>query len=139
MVDYRSLNEDTVDKAITVGGLKRRSCVTRELPIHGSCDNAAVFGDLAHHGSDVPAIQELCRQHRGYNQPPHPNLRVKAGEVVWAARHEMVVRIEDFLSGRAAGRYCRTRGPGWRPKSKPGNGGRVGHEGMAFSTDLYSD
>jgi glycerol-3-phosphate dehydrogenase len=92
--------EDTVDQAALVAGLDERPSVTANLPIHGHHQNAEKFGELASYGSDAPAIQGLMRQEPRLAEVLHPRCPVRAGAVVWAARHEMARTVEDVLSRR---------------------------------------
>jgi glycerol-3-phosphate dehydrogenase len=36
----------------------------------------------------------------GWDQPLHPNLPYRVGEVIWAARHELARTVEDVLARR---------------------------------------
>jgi glycerol-3-phosphate dehydrogenase len=97
---YRKMAEDTVEHAATVAGLDDRPCGTRELRIHGYHENADGYGALASYGSDAPEIDALLRSEARYGERLHPDRDVRAGEVVWAVRHEMARTVEDFLSRR---------------------------------------
>jgi glycerol-3-phosphate dehydrogenase len=97
---YRKMAEDTVDQAATLAGLEDRPCVTRKLHLHGYHAQAARFGELEHYGSDAPDIRELIGQDPGLAEPLSEAFEIRAGEVVWAARHEMARTVEDFLARR---------------------------------------
>jgi len=97
---YRKMAEDTIDQAATMAGLEEKPSVTKALRIHGYQQDAARYGELALYGSDAPAVQDLLRANEGYDAPLHVDSPVRAGEVVWAARHEMARTVEDFLSRR---------------------------------------
>ena len=97
---YRKMAEDVVDQAATLAGLDDRPCVTRDLHIHGHHAQAERFGDLAAYGSDAPGIREVFRESEGLDEPLHPSVPTRAGEVVWAARWEMARTVEDVLSRR---------------------------------------
>jgi glycerol-3-phosphate dehydrogenase len=97
---YRRMAEDTVDQAATLAGLDDAPCVTRDLHIHGHHTHAERFGELAHYGSDAPALRELFEEDPSYDEPLHPAVGARQGEVVWAARHEMARTVEDFLARR---------------------------------------
>src|SRR5207237_2640349 len=47
---YRKMAEETIDCALTIGGLPQRPCRTEELPLHGCIEQAT--GSLAAYGSD---------------------------------------------------------------------------------------
>jgi glycerol-3-phosphate dehydrogenase len=97
---YRKMAEDTVDQAATVAGLDERPCRTREVRIHGYREGAPEAPPLAHHGADAPAVRSLIRSEPALDTRLHPDFEVRAGEVVWAARHEMARTVEDFLARR---------------------------------------
>jgi glycerol-3-phosphate dehydrogenase len=98
---YRKMAEDTVDQAATLAGLDERPCVTRNLHLHGYHAHAERFGELSHFGSDAPEIRELLGREPRYAEPIHEALTTRAGEVVWAVRHEMARSVEDVLSRRS--------------------------------------
>jgi glycerol-3-phosphate dehydrogenase len=98
---YRKMAEDTVDVAAHVGGLEERASVTAELRIHGHHQDAESFGALQRYGADAPHVRDLLREQPALAQPLHPRLPVQEGEVIWAVREEMAVRVEDFLSRRS--------------------------------------
>ncbi len=97
---YRKMAEDTLSRAVPVAQLEERPSVTKELHIHGFHKNPGEFGTFAIYGSDAPALQDLIREDKTYGKPLHPRMATVAGEVIWAARHEMARTIEDFLSRR---------------------------------------
>ncbi len=74
--------------------------MTKTLQIHGYHKNAEIFGNLACYGSDAPAIQDLFHENKKYNEQLHPNLPIRAGEVIWSVKNEMARTVEDFLSRR---------------------------------------
>ena len=97
---YRKMAEDTIDQAEVLARLDTKPCVTKMLQIHGYHKNAEIFDNLACYGSDAPAIQDLFHENKKFNEQLHPNLPIRVGEVIWAARHEMARTVEDFLSRR---------------------------------------
>ena len=97
---YRKMAEDTVDKAIKVGGLPVRPCVTAALPIHGHTTDSRSAGELGIYGSDAAAIQALQVSVPEMGQQLHPGFPDTVAEVVWAVRHEMARTVEDVLARR---------------------------------------
>lgn len=85
---YRRMAEDTVNTAIVRAGLEDRACQTEDLPIHG--------GD----GSEAAAIRALAKADPELGKRLHPRLPYIAAEIVWAAREELCVTVEDALSRR---------------------------------------
>jgi glycerol-3-phosphate dehydrogenase len=97
---YRHMAEDCVDHAITLGGLDERPCVTATTHIHGYDLHPEELGSLSVYGSDAAAILALAKENPELAQPLHPDLPYIAGEIVWAARHEMSRTVDDALSRR---------------------------------------
>ena len=97
---YRKMAEDAVDHAADLAALETRPCVTRELNIHGFHPNAERFGPLELYGSDAPEVERLIGSAPGLSEPLHPELPFRAGEVIWATRHEMARTVDDVLARR---------------------------------------
>ena len=103
---YRRMAEETVDKAIAVGGLAPAPGRTTNLRLHGA--PAPVDGrppapepePFGVYGTDAPALRRLLAEQPGWDLPLHPNLPYRAGEVVWGARHEQARTVEDVLARR---------------------------------------
>lgn len=95
---YRRMGADAVDRAAEVAGLPRVPCPTATLPLHGWQESAA--GPFSVYGSDAPALECLLAERAEWDQPLHPDLPYRAGEVVWAARCEMARTVEDVLARR---------------------------------------
>lgn len=89
---YRRMGEQIVDAAIPVGGLPKRPCSTRGLPLHGHpgtpCED--VFG------LDRPRVDALP----GARRQLHPALTLTEAEVRHAIRHEQARSVEDVLARR---------------------------------------
>jgi glycerol-3-phosphate dehydrogenase len=98
---YRKMAEDTVEMAQTLGDLEARECVTRDLEIHGFHRHAEKFGPWAEYGSDAPEIEALVASGSGLDEPVHPRLSLRRGEVVWFARREMARTVDDVLARRS--------------------------------------
>jgi glycerol-3-phosphate dehydrogenase len=105
---YRHMAEDCVDQAATLGRLPERSCITKQLNIHGFHDNAEKFGDLSVYGSDAVKIMELARA-EALPAKLHPDLPYTEAEVVWAVREEMARTVEDVLARRTRALFLNTR------------------------------
>ncbi|WP_457653983.1 FAD-dependent oxidoreductase [Rhodocaloribacter sp.] len=97
---YRKMAEDTIDQAAVVAHLDERPCVTKTLHLHGWHVDAASFGTLAPYGSDAPGVQMTLKERSGWDEPLHPRLPYRKGEVVWAVRREMARTVEDVLARR---------------------------------------
>ena len=97
---YRAMAERTVNRAETVGGWPHRPSRTRDLRLHGASDTAAANSPLGGYGSDAKNVDDLIRSSAEFSQQLHPRLPHLAGEVAWAARHEMARTVEDVLARR---------------------------------------
>jgi glycerol-3-phosphate dehydrogenase len=106
---YRHMAEDCVDHAAMLAELDERECVTRDLPIHGACEDASAHGRLAPYGSDAPAIEELAKGNPSLGAQLHPALPYTGAEVVWAVRHEMARTVEDVLARRTRALFLNAR------------------------------
>ena len=96
---YRRMAEDTVDTAITRGGLPQRPCVTSTLSIHGAAEIDPA-DPLHFHGTDANAIRELVVEQPRWGEKLHPRLPYILAEIVWAVREELCMTVEDALSRR---------------------------------------
>jgi glycerol-3-phosphate dehydrogenase len=105
---YRLMGADAVDRAAEVAGLLRVPCRTATLPLHGWLEAPAA--DTRHettaerpfsvYGSDAQALRRLLTERPEWDEPLHPALPYRAGEVVWATRYEMARTVEDVLARR---------------------------------------
>jgi len=99
---YRKMAEDTVDHAITLGGLEDRPCATANLRLHGWRDPGApaLPEGLAAYGSDAPVVEALMKSDPALAKPIHPRAAYPLAAVVRAVRHEQARTLEDVLSRR---------------------------------------
>ncbi|MDN3588310.1 glycerol-3-phosphate dehydrogenase/oxidase [Pedobacter aquatilis] len=96
---YRRMAEETVDLAISHGGLAAKNCITRSLKINGCTD----FKDGSYldiYGSYKSNIQELMINEPDLCEKLHADFPYNKAEVVWAIQNEMAETIEDILSRR---------------------------------------
>ncbi len=97
---YRKMGEDTIEKAILIGGLKEKPSVTAQMPIHGYVKNFDPKDHLHFYGSDAIKIKSIIAKNPDMGTPilkGFPNLKA---EVIWAVREEMARTVEDFLARR---------------------------------------
>lgn len=99
---YRKISEDIIDKAIKIGKLPKKTCITEHLPIHGN--KATTNSDRTNHlyiyGSDLPEIIELQKREPELKEKLHPDHEFTMAEVVWAIRYEMARTVDDILARR---------------------------------------
>jgi glycerol-3-phosphate dehydrogenase len=119
---YRRMAEDTVNTAIQRAGLAARPCVTATLSIHGSPGREAESlaagddaerggegggggvndpeGPLHYYGIDADAIRALAEANPLWGERLHARLPYIQAEIVWAAREELCMTVEDALARR---------------------------------------
>jgi glycerol-3-phosphate dehydrogenase len=98
---YRRMAEDAVNQAIVKTDLPRKPCVTKDLKIHGFCEDSERFGDLAIYGTDAEKIENLIKENPNFfGEKLHEDLPYSAAEIVWAVRFEMARTLEDILARR---------------------------------------
>ncbi len=97
---YRDMARDVVDKALLVGNLLKKECVTEHLKIHGYMEKVDRSGYGYVYGSDYQKILALQQQSPEYGQRLHERLDFTVAEVVWAVREEMAMTVEDVLARR---------------------------------------
>jgi len=97
---YRRMAEDAVNQAAEEANLPTGNCVTKDLRIHGFCNDAEKFGDLAVYGADAEKILELVKENPSLGEKLHADLPHCAAEIVWATRYEMARTLEDVLARR---------------------------------------
>jgi glycerol-3-phosphate dehydrogenase len=98
---YRRMAEQCVDEAARVAKLPERPSRTKDMPVHGSDANAARFGDLSVYGADAPAVSALIQEDPKLGERLHPALPDIGAQIVWAAREEMAMTVEDALARRS--------------------------------------
>lgn len=96
---YRKMGEETVNLAIRTAKLDPRECKTMHHPIFGFTHDKYP-GHWQVYGTSYNSIQELMMSHPSLAEKIHPAYDYRKAEVVWACRHEMAVKIEDFLARR---------------------------------------
>lgn len=107
---YRKMAEDTIEKAIMLGGFPERECVTRHLPIHGFRMDVDAHNDpMSPYGiykEDILTIAEEEENMSGYISEKLNILKV---QVAWAVRKEMARTVEDFLARRTRALFLDAR------------------------------
>ncbi|MSR28384.1 MAG: glycerol-3-phosphate dehydrogenase/oxidase [Phycisphaerales bacterium] len=101
---YRRMAQDTMDRAIDVGGLDRRPCATESLRVRGylpRMDPAMPSEDwLRVYGCDAPRVRAVCAERAAWNRPMHPRLPYPLGVAAHAVRYEMARSADDVLARR---------------------------------------
>ncbi|PZP50846.1 MAG: FAD-dependent oxidoreductase [Pseudopedobacter saltans] len=97
---FRRMAQDTIDKAIEVGEIPAKECVTEQLHIHGYDTTVNHAEELHFYGSDLKKIKELETQEPALKERLLPNYEYTVGNVVFAVRNELAVKVEDVLARR---------------------------------------
>lgn len=97
---YRRMAEDTVDKAIEMGKIEKRKCVTRKLKVHGWRPNPNLSDHMYVYGSDEPAIRAMIKENPALGELISDKYGYTLAEVIWAIRKEMAQTVEDVLARR---------------------------------------
>ncbi|GAA4084603.1 glycerol-3-phosphate dehydrogenase/oxidase [Mucilaginibacter panaciglaebae] len=96
---YRKMAEDTIDKAIQIGRLPAKPCITGDLKIHGyTNDNTTTH--LSGYGSDALLITTLIKAEPKLGELLDESQPYLKAEVIWAVRYEMARTVEDVLARR---------------------------------------
>ena len=106
---YRDMAEDVMNKAIVVGDLDKKECVTRNLKIHGYMENVDRSNVGYVYGSDYEKIKKLESENPELAEKLHGRFDYTAAEVVWAVREEMALTVEDVLSRRLRATFLDAR------------------------------
>ncbi|MBN9517935.1 glycerol-3-phosphate dehydrogenase/oxidase [bacterium] len=96
---YRAMAEECVTAAARLAGLPRRPCGTAELRLRGA-SNPDPGDEFGGYGSDAAGVRAVVQSDPALADRLHPDLPYRAGEVVWAARHEMARTPDDVLFRR---------------------------------------
>jgi glycerol-3-phosphate dehydrogenase len=96
---YRKMAEETVNRAIETGGLKKTKSITRDLKIHGSVD-AKSGTPLSTYGADEVNIRSLINNNPSLGKKLHDKFPYTEAQVIWAVRQEMARTVEDVLARR---------------------------------------
>jgi glycerol-3-phosphate dehydrogenase len=118
LTTYRRMAEDTVDVVVRELGSRGHRCATAKMALRGSHDLARARADLAarggrvgldadvleqlarRYGAEAGGVVALCDDRPDLAQRLAGGLPLIAAEVVYAARYEMAVCVDDFLDRR---------------------------------------
>jgi len=112
LTTYREMAEDAIDALAPFLGVSNRvlaphRCRTKRLLLHGATRtrHRPRFARVDDHlwgrfGSDSPRIADLISQDASLGRPLVPGLPYLRAEVVFAAREEMALTVDDVLSRR---------------------------------------
>ncbi|GAB3663777.1 glycerol-3-phosphate dehydrogenase/oxidase [Echinicola sediminis] len=96
---FRKMGEDTVDWFTTITGESIVKSRSWEVKLHGDGE-VVLEGHWRRYGSEVVALLEMIKANPSYAKLLHPAYPYTVGEVIWAVREEMALKLEDVLSRR---------------------------------------
>lgn len=97
---YRKMAEDTVDQAAIIAQLQPKISKTTKLAIHGAQARDTTNHLKENYGSDADKIEKLLKENSFFKEKIHAHFPYLVGEIIWAIREEMALKVEDFLSRR---------------------------------------
>jgi glycerol-3-phosphate dehydrogenase len=107
---YRKMAEDTIDKAIMLGGFPERECITKQLPVHGFRTDIDPYTDpLAPYGVDKEEVLSISEEETEYSGFLSEKLQILKAQVAWAVRNEMARTVEDVLARRTRALFLDAR------------------------------
>jgi glycerol-3-phosphate dehydrogenase len=96
---YRKMALDVLDKAIELGKLNAKKCVTADIKIHGYTETMQ-SGPMALYGADAKSIKDLIAAEPDLAMKLHSDYEYRKAEIIWMVRNEMARTVEDVLSRR---------------------------------------
>ncbi len=107
---YRRMAEDAIEKAIMLGGLPERNCVTQHLLIHGfRMDIDPCTDKMAFYGLDKEEVLAIGEEEKVLTGFLSEKLHVYNSQVAWAVRKEMARTVEDVLARRTRALFLDAR------------------------------
>lgn len=97
---YRKMAEDALTVAINQKSIPSKPCTTPLLPIHGAKEVKDYTEHGYYYGTDLEKIKLLEKENPGWSEKIHPALPYSKAEIIWAAREEMCMTVDDALSRR---------------------------------------
>jgi glycerol-3-phosphate dehydrogenase len=115
LTTYRKMAEHTVDAVVEVLKKQHRSgtttsergrprrCTTKRLPLFAATSRNHSDHLVARFGTQADAVRELVARDATLGTPLIAGLPYLRAEAIYAARHELVVTLDDVLSRRIRG------------------------------------
>lgn len=97
---FRKMGEDTVDFYPKVTGEEVKESASWEVRVHGFGEAILDDPHWRVYGTDAVKILQMIKDEPSYARLLHKNYPYTMGEVVWAVREEMALKVEDVLSRR---------------------------------------
>jgi glycerol-3-phosphate dehydrogenase len=100
--------EDTIEKAIRAGLLKRTKCVTSNLKLT-TLSKSNSSGRLYIYGDHYAEIDKMIAENPSLGIPIDPRLPYTRAEILWICRNEMPFNVEDILARRTRSLFLNVR------------------------------
>jgi glycerol-3-phosphate dehydrogenase len=97
---YRKMGQDTVEAFAKLKGIQLNASTSEHIKLHGYPEGEPAKGHMAIYGSDASKIKNLMNEQPELAEKLHAVYPYTKAEVVWMARHEMALKIEDVLARR---------------------------------------
>ncbi len=105
---YRRMAEETIDRAIKAGFLRRNKCVTSNLKLTTHSKSLS-SGRLYIYGDHSADIEKLIAENPASGIPIDPRLPYTRAEILWICRNEMPFNVEDILARRTRSLFLNAR------------------------------
>lgn len=106
---YREMAEEAVTKAAEIGGLEPKPCITKTLKLHGYKKEVDRSKWDYVYGSDIDKIDTIIAENPSAAERLHPDYTFTVAHVIWAAREEFAVSVEDVLARRVRALFLDAR------------------------------
>ena len=108
---YRRMAEETIDRAIKEGFLKKTKCVTSDLKFTVlDCGNNSERLNI--YGDQSVDIKKMISEDPGLGMPVDSRLPYTRAEILWICRNEMPLSIEDILARRTRSLFLNAKASG---------------------------
>jgi len=97
---YRRMGEDTINKAVEIGGLLKKESITSSFKIHGWLKNIDKTDHLYIYGSDAISINKIAEDEKSLAEKIGSDFQNIKAEIIWHVRNEMARTVEDVLARR---------------------------------------
>ena len=105
---YRRMAEETIDRAIKAGFLRKAKCVTENLKLTTNLKSNSA-GRLYIYGDHSVDIEKLIAENPESGIPIDPRLPYTRAEIIWICRNEMPFKVEDILARRTRSLFLNAR------------------------------
>jgi glycerol-3-phosphate dehydrogenase len=100
--------EETIDRAIKAGFLRKAKCVTENLKLTTNSKSIS-SGRLYIYGDHSVDIEKLIAENPASGIPIDPRLPYTRAEIIWICRNEMPFKVEDILARRTRSLFLNAR------------------------------